>query len=313
MEHQATVKNVNKEKTALLAFYGGIVLGLAALFYLIAASMLSYYSFNKTAEFDRALLAPLEARKNTGDVTAVLVGNSRLRHAVTFGFEPEKPFILPDGRRLWSVQYAQDVAMFEAYEEIWPAILAARPDVIVLQDVLLTTDRLVEAASVAGFSNLVYNQMEKRFSGVTPRQQWRRDRFEIIDTCIEPEDYNHAEMQDRLIFAAYRDRHALDEGNENTVKARAAIKQALDAGIKIVILHLPANESVIARFGVPLHLVDFYGLGFSPSFQQLAGELEKQPAYLSYPVPPPSDFCDFVHLNGEGRAAFTAWLIEKIL
>lgn len=301
-----------REVSGVHAFYAGIVLGAALVYVLLLAcqSMLAARQAEMES-LDLALLAPLATRSGEGEMTAVLLGNSRLRSAVSFGLDPSSPVLLPDGRTLRAVRYAQDVAVFGSYEKLWPAILAARPDYIIVQDSLLTADLLVKPFSLTGFSNIIYGGVETALSGKSAVAQWDEARRNIVDFCIRPEDYNAAAMQDRLIFAAHRDRHALGEVDGQTGRARTAIEQALDAGIRVAVLRLPANGAMAAKFGVPLDKIDFYGLGFSPAREQLLPDDAGRVLWLDYPAPGPASFCDFVHFNAEGRADFTRWLLSR--
>lgn len=301
-----------REAAGIHAFYAGIALGAVLVYILLLAcqSMLA----TRQAEMeslDLGLLAPLAARNGDREVTAVLLGNSRLRSAIPFGLDPAAAVPLPDGRTLRAVRYAQDVAVFGSYEKIWPAIIAARPDYIIMQDSLLTADLLVKPFSLTGFSNIIYGGIETALSGKSAAAQWDEARRNIVDFCIRPEDYNAAAMQDRLIFAAHRDRHALGGPGSHTASARAAIAQALDAGIRVAILHLPANGEMTAKFGVPLDKIDFYGLGFSPARTQLLPDDAGRVMWFDYPAPGPGSFCDFVHFNDGGRADFTRWLLSR--
>jgi hypothetical protein len=145
--------------------------------------------------------------------------------------------------------------------------------------------------------------------GRTYREEWEAARRDIVDACLT--SFPPEKIEDRLTFAAHRDRHSLD-GNPNTQAARRAAGQAVRAGIPVAVLRFPSNFPVYDAHGVPAHLIDYYGLGYVPTRAQILPELEDDVRWLEYPRPAIADYCDFVHLNAQGRVAFSEWFRAQV-
>lgn len=303
---------VGRESDGPFSLYAGLTIGAVLVFFILMLVLKMHSRDNNDiylAQLD--LLQTIRDHKNSDDLTVIMMGNSRLRHASTFGFDPNEEIInLPDGRRIFALQFAEDVAMFSSYKDIWLHILASKPDILIVQDMLFTTARRTEAMSLKAVSKVIYDYYDMIRQGMEPLDEWNRERNHIIDEmCVK--DFNRQAMQDRIIFGAYRDNHSLTD-NDNTVAMRGAISQALDAGIKVMIMRLPTNEKAIAKFGIEPHVVDYFGLGFIPSKQQLLPDLKDKVTWLEYPAPGTEQFCDFSHLNEQGRDNYSDWLLRQL-
>ncbi|MBU0858841.1 MAG: hypothetical protein KJ667_02785, partial [Alphaproteobacteria bacterium] len=163
--------------------------------------------------------------------------------------------------------------------------------------------------SVANMSGIIFDYVLRGVTGRTAFDEWQAARTDIMDECFPELTRNN--MQDRLIYAAHRDRHSLTD-NPNTESARKAIAQARAAGIPVAMLRFPSNAPAYEKFNVPQHLIDYYGLGYVPTPEQLLPGTTETVKWMEYPRPAPDHFCDFVHFNQTGRAAFSPWLLQQI-
>lgn len=312
MHKTADIKaaDASREPGAIRAFALGVALG-AALVYcaLMAASGVSAEVAARGAELNAGLIPALNAATEPGDIKVVVLGNSRVRYGFAHGFDPAEPVKLPDGRTMHVVQFSEDVALFEQYQALWPYIIMAKPDLIVFTDMLVSTQRRAAKVSLTNMSDVIFGALTRVVTGRTAEEEWDAARRNINDNC--PEVLKSTHVQDRLIFTAHRDNHAL-ENNPNADAARAALRQAQMAGIPVAMLRFPSNTPAYEPYNVPRHLIDFYGLGYVPTPEQFLPEQYKDVKWLEYPRPSPDQYCDFVHFNPKGRESFTEWLLARI-
>lgn len=298
------------EPGALRSLYLGIALGLALTYFVLILASEVFAKFGEgAADLNTAMLTQMADPAWKDDVRVVVLGNSRLRYAMTYGFDPADPVTLPDGRRLRIVQYSENVAMFDQYAPLWPYIIQAHPDLVVMVDMLVTTQRRAGEMSLQNFSGLINDYVRRKLRGDTPRSEWEAGRHNITDSCVV--DFNARDVQDRLIFAAHRDNHSLTD-NPNAEHARSAIRQARLAGITVAVLRFPSNHEGYDPYGVPADKIDYYGLGYVPTREQLLPAQYKDVRWLEYARQPLSSFCDFVHFNAQGRKAFSAWFLAQV-
>lgn len=298
------------EPGAIRGFALGILLG-ASLVYgaLMAASATMAQVGEEAQALNESLLPALVAARQPGDVSVVVLGNSRVRYGFLHGFDPAAPVTLPDGRTARVVQFGEDVAQFQQYETLWPSILAAKPDLIVFTDMLISTQRRAAKMSAQNFSDVLFQGIRRKLDGKTPAQEWEEARRDIKDACLP--EFKSPQVQDRLIFTAHRDNHSLTD-NPNTEAARRAIRQAVQMGIPVAVLRFPSHEPAYSAYDVPRHLIDFYGLGYVPTPEQLLPDDHAKVQWMEYPRPPAAHYCDFVHFNANGRGPFTDWLLGQI-
>lgn len=298
--------DIKHEPGALRALTLGLALGVVLVYCLLMYATDQTTRFAEgAAERNTAMLTALADPAWRDDVRVVVLGNSRLRYAMDYGFDPAQTVDLPDGRKMHIVQYAENVAMFEQYAPLWPYIIQAHPDLVVLVDMLVTTRRRSGKVSLSNFSSLLNDFIRRELRGDTPESEWDAARHNITDSCLT--DFNSRDVQDRLIFAAHRDNHSLTD-NENAESARSAIRQARMAGIPVAILRFPSNHEGYDPHHVPADLIDYFGLGYVPTREQLLPGQAGAVAWLEYPAQPRSSFCDFVHFNRQGRTDFSNWL-----
>lgn len=298
------------EKQLLWSFAAAPLLALllAAVLYHLASQDLTaqgrvYEAGNKH------LLSLLEHGIEESGISMIVLGNSRLRHALTVGFDPEIPVALPDGRRAAILQFGLDGAGFFNYAGMVDEILALHPDYLVVMPNVLSNRRAAQpffmdkAVTVSMYLN-------RRFGGMDRKRQWLYERSYLLDDCYE--QFAGKRMAQHLQLLAMRDHHDLSDSNDSLRQARDFLRRAHDAGIKIVMLDLEPNRRLLKEAGVPAHEVDYPGLGYRPAGEDLLPDLHDKIDWLTYyPVEDGSHFCDFMHFNETGRKQFTEWFLSR--
>lgn len=299
--------NIRHESQGLWALCGGALLAVVLVYGALLLAVAHVKAYDPLL-FDKALLEAI--KDHPGDESMVVLGTSRTRNALSAGIDAAEPVTLPGGRRIRVLQYAGDTALFSFYGPLLPDILAARPDTIVILDILLTNNRAFKPGAMRGYANMVYFWLEDLWRGLSPEEKWRQARRKVIDMCID--DYDTRAMRDQMAFVGVRDRHSLAPDNANLAQARDFIAQALGAGIRVVVLRLPHNAEQSDKFNIPGYEISFHGLDHRPAPEELLPGLYEQVQWLDYGPISSSQFCDFVHFNDVGRKEFEAWFWERL-
>lgn len=304
--------DIKREKDYLFSFLLGPIFGFVMIFFLLMDSSVSAFEGNNALFLNLGLIKQFEEAREDADVSMILLGNSRLRYGSTFGFDPAALTTLPDGRNMASLQFARNAAEFKTYSEYTDRILLARPDYIVILDMLLTNSRPPDRSPVIKFSKMVYEAWMERWRGMEPQDAWQRARTDRQNSCYAYFTLDF--MNNRIETTASRDRHSLDpEENANLALVREFIGKAVDRGIKVIVLHYPMNRSILDRFDVPYHYLDHAGIGYTPAPQDVLPETHDRVIWASYPEPlGPEYYCDFLHFNKKGRDVFSDWFLNVV-
>lgn len=286
----------------------------AAALIIVAVIWASADSINTVNSTDQnlALLRTFGEVKKETDVSVIMLGNSRMRHAVNFGYNPEEVTKLPDGRTMASLQFSNNASEYRSYDYMESDFLFLHPDVIIILDALLSIQRFPYPMATA-YGRMVVDLFNNRINGLATREKTWEERQDLMPSCFG--SYNANSMNERIKTTAFRDAHSLDPkvNERNIVGVRRLIDLAVKAGIKVVIVSLPPNHEILRRYNVPDHILDFYGLGYQPTHEQLLPELHDKVTWLTYPAPDDTAYyCDFVHLNSKGREQSQAWFLKEI-
>ncbi len=303
---------MKREKTYLFSFLLAPVFGAVMILFLMLDAAVSGFASDYAVNLNRGIIERFEEAQQEADVSVVMLGNSRMRYASTFGFDPEDIVDMPDGRKMAVLKFASNAAEFKIYSGVTDMILAAKPDYVVVMDMLLTNMRPPEQSIFLRYSKMVYEAWLEKLKGWDPKEEWTNDRHELELSCYD--SYDLRLVNRRIESTAVRDRHSLDpEINSNREIARDFIAKANNYGIKVIIIHLPSNRDVLDEYGVPYYYIDSYGLDHAPDKEELLPALYDQVTWLSYPESEGrSAYCDFLHLNPTGREAFSQWFLEQI-
>lgn len=299
------------EEEYLYALVIGFVLAIAFIFFAERYSAAHSLKVEYIVDQNISYVERFSEADKKADIGIIMLGNSRLRHAIRAGFDPEKYLILDNGRKLAILQYAMNGAQFEDFEYMTDSILQARPDYLLIIDSILSNARSTDQVFTL-FSKIVFSYLEGLVTDRAPQQRWWDERTDLMDVCYE--DYTQEMMRIRIDTTKHRDAHSLNSDvNGNIETVRDFIGQAIEQDIKVIVLTLPPNTEVLEQHKVPVHVLDFSGLRYMPTHAQLLPALHNQVMWWDYVHPFGKEhYCDFVHLNEEGRPLFTKWFLDKI-
>lgn len=305
-------QNIKYEKDYLWSFLFAPIIAAAMAFYLVMNASVHEMASNNAVTLNLGLIDQFQKTAEHTDISFIMLGNSRVRYAAAYGFDPDKIVTLPDGRTAAALQFAKNAAQFLVYNDLADHILLARPDYIVLMDTLLSNDRPPKESPLVKYARMVVDSTTDLIKGKKPAQIWYEDRNEHEMSCYQ--SFGLKLMNKRIKTTAERDRHSLDpEVNPNIEPAREFIDRAVKAGIKIVVLHLPPNMDILDQYNVPDYFLNSYGINHRPTPQELLPANYKNVTWLDYPAPHDRNFyCDFVHLNDKGRALSSPWLLGEL-
>lgn len=301
---------IRYERRYFFSFVWALVLAadlICVSFFLAGERNLRRYTVN---DFASEVIAEFAEAKKQADVSVVMLGNSRLRHAATFGFHPAELVTLPDGRKLAGVQFALNAARFELYEWFSHRLLQAQPDVLIIQNSVIS-NALGQGPTFLKVSEIVFSYYYNLLVGVDERKEWWDDRLWILKDCNFA--YNKANANRRIQFME-KDAHSLGPENQNYKMAQDFIRQMRMQGTKIVVISVLPYMQHFDKQGVPLDILDFHGLGYYPTPEQLLPGQYNKVMWATYEAPENGtrQFCDDVHFNDDGRAAFMNWLLQNI-
>jgi hypothetical protein len=225
------------------------------------------------------------------DKLIVMLGDSKLKYATEAGL-----LNTPDG---WAViRVVQNRGVFNDFEGLDAEVLAARPDLILIQDSLLYYDRL-KVMDFRLTQELVLWQLIAPDSEFNP---FRTNQKELQEDIPCSRDFSMEALDRRMRRIDEGSRFGVDHRNSRA--AREFIIEATALGIKVAILSLPVHP----RLDAELSTADREGMT-----GQIAGELDAPvwsvPGSLKIGA---EDYCDFVHLNNAGRDKLSAWLNTRI-
>lgn len=299
-----------REKKYFWAFLWGLLLAadlIAVMFFIAGERNMRRYIEN---DYNTQLIRQFAETRKKADLGVVMLGNSRLRHAVTFGFDPKKTADLPDGRKMAALQFSYNAGRFDLYNEITWHILNAKPDLIVIQNSVISNAPPSGMPGLVKVSGIVLDYFRKLFTRADEYKEWRADRYMMLRRCDFKFDEFH--MAQRREFME-KDQHRLTADNAGYKAAQEFIAQAHARGIKIVILDIPARTGLLSRFGMTRAFTDFHGLGYFPTPKQLLPRSYPDVLWAAYTDPDEeAHYCDEVHMNPEGRKLFTTSLKHEI-
>ena len=300
-----------EEREYLNSFFIGPVLGLAVIFYLLMTAAIGSNKVNYEFDHNIEIMDTFKDSASKADVSLVILGNSRLRNGVTFGFDPGKLADLPDDRKLAVIQYAENAGIYKHFEYLEGHILDAKPDYLMIVKPVLTNSRAADDLSIY-YARIVYDYIKDIFFKRDAHKAWWNARYLPEERCFD--ELTPAQMQSRLETTENRDQHSLNPvTNTDLANAREFIRTALSSGIKVILLDIPPNMEVLDHYNVPRHVLDFHGIGYTPSYEELLPELHDRVLWWEYEdTGGKKHFCDFVHFNEPGRELMSQWILEKI-
>lgn len=234
---------------------------------------------------NEARLESLARAVDAGAIGVVLIGDSRLRYATPQDDEFSTLLTERLGRPVRVVRIAHDWAVFDDFAGLAPSILAAHPTLLVLQEELFAKERETPSRLLLGRSYLLW-----QIKGRGPWNPGDKDQalYQSEQRCdVLPDIDAEARRQRSLLWVAF-------DPNGANARAIAAYRDEAEAqGVGTAVLSLPITGAGRAILPAYHHPQDGRTLA-------MAGTI------------PDADFCDVVHMNADGRAAFTAWLLPNL-
>ncbi|HEY8191554.1 MAG TPA: hypothetical protein VIG74_03950, partial [Alphaproteobacteria bacterium] len=251
--------NVPEEKNVIRVFYAGLAGGLALIALVLALSAFTLVRYESTLRnLDAALLEKMMQERASGDVTVVALGNSRLRNALAAEGEGKVKLL----------KFASDFGDLASYDDLLIDVLNARPDILVIQKPLLTVRGKSQAGLLTGLSDMAYFWLDQTIKRQDAESYWHETRDTVIEDCLPA--FTGGGLAETLARVADHYDHDMDPAsNVNVELSRIVVEKALEKGSKVVILDIPANTGAIETLGVPLHMLDYNGLGRSPERDEL--------------------------------------------
>ena len=239
-----------------------------------------------------------EAAASPRPLRVISLGNSRLKHA-TFDDQVFTEFAATRGKE--GVEYLRIVnnwAVFKNFEPIADQILAAEPDVVLLQLELLGLERGPLGRTILTREYLIW-----RLAGFGPWNPRNVDQGELQFN----KPCTNVQTEEALWRRLERTYDWLEDNldAESPRLAREFIAKAVAKNITVVLLGIPMTERMEQeRRSNPEHLLEIA--------QQLEAEAQNI-AYLNYPGSLPDDrYCDFVHMNKQGREEYSSWILGEL-
>jgi hypothetical protein len=259
--------------------------------------------YDPWVEANRARLAELHReaairQPSDAGVTVVALGDSKLRYATMdeaalTEMAARRGIHAPHFLRL-----DRDNATFDDFASLADDILAARPDLIVLQLDLLAR----EPALLHDFWIYLYTGLRSLLRGRP---------FEEASAvgCSDKQDpdWNAGDAVWRGMLANHRNAFRVDMASPAYERVRDFVGRAKRLGVGVVLLGVPATARAENHF---------YGSGnrFYPGTMARVRadallEVWQYPDRLS----DQQHYCDFTHLNERGRTLFSRWLLARLV
>ena len=230
------------------------------------------------------------AKQEEPDYLIVLLGDSKLKYATDIE-------VFDSDERLAVVRIVQNRATFGDFEQLARPILAADPDLIVLQESLLTHKRL----STIDFRELQQLVLWGLFAPESDFHPGRIDQTALQTSRPCTNDFGNESLERRLTRQASESRHGID--HDEARSAAAFLRAAEVRGLDTVVLRLPNHPRFDAHVAAGEK-------GIAPFTARTPATTVWAPsAAIDIRA---EDFCDFVHLNPGGRAKVSSWLQAEI-
>jgi hypothetical protein len=225
----------------------------------------------------------------------VVFGNSLTKHALPPDHELGAALASAAGRPAVALRVVDDMAIWSGYAPLLPALLAARPSVVVVQAELLAQDRIWD-----DWQWNLRSWLRSRVLEPGPWYPWGPDPSAI---GVDLPCAGRAAGEDAALRIARWDarrRYAADAPSPRA--AQSAVRALREAGVPVVVLTMPRSAAYRALRSEPS------AIGAARAAAGAAGAVP-----LAFPGEvPDAQYCDAVHVAAEGRAAFSGWLVREL-
>lgn len=266
----------------------------------------AFYTFNAER------LQALADDSKGGDVKVVILGDSRVRHAIGIGGEnPEETYTTPGGKTVRFLRIVDDWAMFERFEPLLDDVFAAKPDMIVLVSHMFVrywkTAALLKGArdQIVQSVFLVDKDIDIAEEPYTPAEMQFRDSCEDLMDMSKPPMTQEEAVE--FILSQVNNFTGVGTHHRNYEHGLRFIRDAAWRGTAVVVVDLPWAKEMDRIIGTQLR-------DTAAQFKSELRGTENVRLLENPPRIPSEDFClDFRHMDRNGRATYTQWLLPELL
>lgn len=266
----------------------GYAVGFAMAIFWILGTIILYKDPPRSEAFhyhNAARLERLAAKTNEGALGVVMLGDSRMRYA-TYADE-RLGAALSDHleRPAEVVRLVNNWAVMDDFTDLAPLIFEAKPGLVVFQEGLLSKERAARAKLLVGRTYLIW-----RFFGLglwNPGNQ-DQNQLQLEARCEVLKDEDVESRRERVGRWV-----SFDPDGDSAHQATSFLAEAESRGIRVVFLAIPITSA--GREGLS-------------SFER---GRDLKPLVIPAQIPDDS-FCDVVHMNPQGREAYSAWFITTL-
>ena len=228
----------------------------------------------------------------------VTLGNSRLRYATFRDAAMAKLARRKGAGDMAFLRLVNHWAVFEDFQAVADELLAADPDIIVLQLELLGIEPSDRRRRVVLGNYLAWQLFGIRAWNPFYFNQ-RAAQFQLVCPNVHSDLDYRGRLRERRAWMSER------EFGRSAALARDFVLQAAARGVRVLLVTVPKTARMEAALPSD-----------RDSLLEAATALERNHdniILLRYPREiPDGRYCDFEHLNAAGRALYSEWLIEQV-
>ncbi|WP_444936462.1 hypothetical protein ACJJIW_00735 [Microbulbifer sp. JMSA004] len=218
-------------------------------------------------------------------VKIVMMGDSRLRYATPlsedFSVILSKQLHVP----VQVLRLTHDMAILKDFRGLFPDIYDAKPDLIVIQQEMLTKKRTLE-------SRIYYARRfieSEYFGSIKGETVFDQEKFQVSMGCgVMRKSETAEERRDFFLKWAY-----FSSIQERPQTVTDFLSELGHLGIPLLVVSIPVSPKGRSIFPIPQDEPVFYTARPEYNFSD-------------------SQYCDVVHLNTKGRNVYTAWLAAEL-
>lgn len=250
----------------------------------------AYYDFNlqRLREFraEHELREPRTLR-------VVMLGNSRLKNGTIETAQIDRWAGRYGYTRIEYFRLVANWAVFSNFIPLLDQVRALQPDVYVVQ-----MDLLIDDMAPAFESQLVFNYLRWLTAGDGPWSWYEPKDEQLGFVCT-----NEGQPEMRAARAVLK--LTSDPESESPQMARAFIREVAATGAEVLLVSVPKSD---AFERVSPSVND----RMLTAARQVAAELPSVTVAPFVESLPDDHFCDVTHLNRQGAAAYSRWLVERL-
>lgn len=225
-------------------------------------------------------------KQDPGLINVIMLGDSKLKYAVFDDNEVSEKLSFKLGKPVAATRIVNNWAVFHDFSLLIEPILKSRPDLIVIQETLLSKSRTGPAHKLLSREYLFWRYFG---SGVWNPGDLNQYELQYQSSCAVLDKNETVEERKTRAFKWFRYSYQ----GESQKELQQFLDTAKTQGIGVVFVSLPISKTGVQGLPSPLKF--------------------KKKTVLRYPDQlPDSFFCDIVHLNKEGRTLYQNWLVDNL-